>query len=268
MVVFTAVKKEELKRQLKGFLPEELKTIYEERRLRKKGVIVILFTSGKLVLQGKEEEVEQLAAELEKAKIGQREKELHFLQEKGWVIGSDEALKGDSFGGLIVAAVKADDNLRITLMELGVKDSKKMSDAEVLQMAEKIKQKVPCVIKSLTPEEYNQFQGNVTVLLNKLHEESAVELKPGKHIIDKYPGCNVGDLQTEKAESKYLEVAAASVLARAAGLAQLDYLSKEAGFTIPKGSTHVQFALEEMKKRNLNPRQFVKLHFSNVQKML
>lgn len=183
------------------------------------------------------------------------------------MIGSDEALKGDTFGGLVVAAVKADDKIREQLKELGVADSKTLSDKEVLYLADKIKKIAPCEIKSLLPEEYNTH-GKITLMLNQLHQEAAEFLKPGVHVVDKYPGCTVGRIREEKAESKYLEVAAASILARASALQQLDYLSSLAGFAIPKGSTHVQLALLELKHRKFDFWKFVKIDFNNVKEFL
>jgi len=265
MVVFTKVKKKEIEK-LKGFFEEEIKTVHEEARLRKSNVNLILYTSGKLLLQGKKEAVEKVAKQLEKIGL-KKVKEETFRKEQGKIIGSDETLKGDTFGGLVVAAVKADKKMRDKLLELGVADSKKLSDKEILFMAEKVRRLVECEIKSITPEEYNR-KSNVTDLLNKLHKDCADYLRPGKHVVDKYPGCNVGDLQVEKAESKYVEVAAASVLARAAALKQLSYLSMLAGFHIPKGSTHVKSALMELKERGLDFKKFVKVDFSNVKEFL
>ena len=266
MVVFEDVKKEGLQR-LKGFSPEKPATVYEELRLKKDGITLILYTSGKLLLQGKQDAVEKVASELEQKGIGERVKPESFRKEQGWVIGTDESLKGDTFGGLVVAGVKANDQLRQQLTELGVADSKTLDDKEILVMAEKIKRIVPCEVKSILPEEYNKTE-NVTVLLNKLHQECATYLFPGKHVVDKYPGCAVGDIQIEKAESKYAEVAAASVLARAAALRQLDFLSAQAGFRLPKGSMHVKLALFELKERRLDFSKFVKVGFQNVREFL
>lgn len=267
MAVFTHVKKEEIER-LKGWTKEETKTIYEELRLSKKGVTLIFYTSGKLLLQGRPGAVEEVADELEKRGIGQKVKPEKFRKEEGEIIGSDEALKGDTFGGIVVAAVKADDKIRSQLIEIGVADSKTFSDKEVLAMAEKIKRLVPCEIKSLLPEEYNKADGNVTALLNRLHQKVGNGLKPGQHIVDKYPGCRAGSLAVEKAESKYVEVAAASILARATGLKQLNFLSSLAGFPIPKGSSHVKLALHELQERKLDFKKFVKVGFGNVKEFL
>jgi len=269
MVVFKNVKREDLLK-LNGFNEEELKSVYEELRLvkgiGKRNVVLILYSSGKLLLQGDLREKEKLAEQLKKLGIGEEIKLPRFRAEKGLVIGSDESLKGDTFGGLVVAGVKADDEARKKLKELGVADSKKLSDKEILVMAEKIKKMVDCEIRNVFPEEYNKSK--MTVLLNRLHKECYDYLKPGKHVVDKYPGCRVGDMMVEKAEDKYVEVAAASVLAREAALKQLDSLSMKAGFHLPKGSTHVKLALHELNERGLDFEEFVKVGFNNVKEFL
>jgi ribonuclease HIII len=85
-----------------------------------------------------------------------------------------------------------------------------------------------------------------------------------KHVVDKYPGCKTGDVITEKAESKYIEVAAASIVARYFAIMQIEDLSRKAGFLLPFGSTHVDSALSKLKNSDLDPNEFVKFKFSNV----
>ena len=268
MVVFTNVKKSGIAKLItKGYKNDVPKTVHEQYRLKKGNVILILYNSGKLLLQGKEDAVEKVSAQLQKLKIGKEVSPEHFRKETGWMIGSDESLKCDTFGGLVAAAVKADDKVRKKLLELGVADSKKLADKEIMNMAEKIKKIAPSYIQSLLPEEYNHH-GKVTEMLNRMHAQCAKYLLPGKHVVDKYPGCSVGDIQETKAESKYVEVAAASVLARAAALKQLNYLSMKAGFAVPKGSTHVKDALQELKDRRFNLKEFVKVDFRNVAEFL
>ncbi len=266
MVVFKDVKKEDVHR-LKdiGMIASEPKTVYEVIRYVGKGVTAILYTSGKLFLQGKEDAVERIASKLKG--IGEEVKKIEFRKETGWIIGSDESIKGDTFGGLVVAGVKADDKIRSKLLELGVADSKILKDDEIIKLARDIKRLVPCEIWSIMPEEYNKSEG-LTVLLNKMHRKVAKGLGVGKHVVDKYPGCNAGDIMETKAEQKYIEVAAASILARSAGLEQFDYLSMQAGFELPKGSTHVKEALEKLKEKGFNLSKFVKMHFKNVTEYL
>ncbi len=186
------------------------------------------------------------------------------------IIGSDESLKGDTFGGLVVAAVKADETSREQLVSLGVVDSKKLSDRQIIRLAEKIRELCRYHVISLFPFDYNKRikQSGLTALLNALHRECYQQVKPGKHIVDEYPNCSVGDVITPKAESKYVEVAAASILARAAALQQIEELSQRAGFTIPLGSTHVREGLEQLRKKGLPFEEFVKVDFKNVQKFL
>ena len=268
MVVFLNVSPEAVSKLTKiGFKKEPIKTIYEQTRLKHGGVTAILYTSGKLLLQGNTAEINALAPKINKLKLGKEIKTEKLKKETGWIIGSDESLKGDTFGGVVVGAVKADLKGRQELAKIGVTDSKLLSDKEILPMADKIRQVVSCEVRSILPEEYN-VSGGITGILNHLHSECARYLAPGKHIVDKYPGCTIGDIREEKAESKYLEVAAASILARAAALKQLDYLSTQAGFALPKGSTHVAHALHELKERGLPFHKFVKMDFRNVSEFL
>ncbi|HLD79401.1 MAG TPA: hypothetical protein VJA18_02480, partial [Candidatus Nanoarchaeia archaeon] len=111
MAVFEKVSRQDLQK-MKGFSEEPIKTVYEEARLKKGEVTLILYSSGKLLLQGKLEAVEKAAQGLEQKKIGNRVKAESFRKETGWIIGTDESLKGDTFGGLVVAGVKANDGLR------------------------------------------------------------------------------------------------------------------------------------------------------------
>jgi len=265
MSVFTNVTEDNIALLLrKGYTMGTVKTQYEKFRLSKKGVALIHYNSGKLLLQGKEDKVEFIEDELKALKIGKESKKTDFKTEMGLVVGSDEALKGDTFGGIVVAAVQANESDRRKLIDLGVADSKLLKDTEVTSLAGKIKEFVSSKVIALSPEEYNFRNGNVTKLLNDLHGEVVKGMR-GKHVVDKYPGCKVGDIIETKAESHYVEVAAASILARAAGLDQLKNLSKKAGFEIPKGSTHVKEALELLKKKKLPFDKFVKLHFKNVE---
>ena len=201
-------------------------------------------------------------------------------------IGSDESLKGDTFGGIVVAAVLVDDEQKKKLESVGVMDSKKVTNEKIPLLAKQIRAICPyTTVKSLMPEEYNQYK--LTSLLNQLHAECAQVLKENHmkendysldpdednaatytHIVDEYPGWNVGDVAKTKAESLYIEVAAASILAREGALKQIVELSKKLGFDAPLGSTHVADALFKLKVSGKPPEYFVKMHFKNVQQAL
>lgn len=211
----------------------------------------------------KNQENEKILDDVQKKEITEKEKR---------IIGSDECLKGDSFGGIVVCAVYADNFIREKLIQLGVRDSKELTDDKIIPMAKKIMSIAKYHVENIYPSEFNRFE--LTPLLNRLHKlcyEKIIEKNsdggPAIHIVDKYPGCNVGDFMFEKAESKYVEVAAASIIARYFALMQIDDLSRIAGFNIPLGSTHVLPALLMLKKSGLDPNEFVKISFSNVRKV-
>lgn len=246
--------------KLKGYVEEKTKSPYEVKRVRNKDHLLILYTTGKLVVQG---ENSPYPYDIPKQKKSIASHEPIALEKS---IGSDETLKGDTFGGLIVVgSFFAQD-------EVIVSDSKSYSEKAIRQLASELLDKYPkrFVIKELTPQEYNQVYaqlGSQTSILNMYHKEIGSALQEefvATHVVDKYPGCNVGDIALTKAESHYTSVAAASIVARYKALQQFDELSKQAGFTLPKGSTHVKDALKELRERKLKVDEFCKIHFSTV----
>src|SRR3989338_8500741 len=72
-------------------------------------------------------------------------------------MGVDESGKGDYFGYLVIAAVIADDAAAAKLKELGVKDSKALSDSVVNKLATKIKKTCKFDIVRISPEKYNSL---------------------------------------------------------------------------------------------------------------
>lgn len=263
-----AKKEQVLLLKKEGFEEAAVKSPHEELRLHKGRITVTLYKTGTLLVQGNDKEIHQVNTLLEKINILPKEV-------SGLTIGSDESLKGDTFGGIVVAAVKADDKTRLKLTQAGVKDSKQVKDEDIPALAKKIRTLTEYEIVSLFPKDYNleitKYTG-VTFLLNKLHLKAYQclakhhpEKTAAKHIVDKYPGCTVGHIIETKADENHIEVAAASILAREEALKQLAALSKVAGFQLPKGSTHVTEALKKLKERKADLSFFAKVDFRNVQ---
>jgi len=244
--------------------------------------IVILFHSKKLLLQGKKDVVEEISKLI--SSLGYRqeikiEKEIvkkKFSKEIFIEIGSDESLKGDSFGGIVVAGVLVDEISKEKL-KLIVGDSKNYSDEKIKNLAIQIKNILSpskISVRNLSAEQYNSslLNNKVTVLLNNLHKYVQDELDKNnvgekKKITDKYPGCLVGDVIVEKAENKYVSVATASIIARNAAIMQFEKMSNELNFKVPKGSSHVTEALIKLKNMGKDPKKYVKLDFDNVKKI-
>ncbi len=250
-----------------GFKEVPVRNPYETKRYSGPCTVVV-YQTGTVCIQGRDREARETLELLEKGvPLDPR-----MMKDGRIIVGSDECLKGDTFGGLVVAAVKADETTRKTLRELGVQDSKKIHDKTVLDLAPKIRAVLTSrnyVVLEVFPREYNRYRSQ-TILLNRLHSRAIGLLgKTSVRVVDKYPGCSVGGARrVVKAERSYVEVAAASILAREAGLLQLETLSERAGFQVPKGSTRVAWAVKRLLSEGLDPRDFVKLHFRNVQKVL
>lgn len=271
-----------------GFHKEATKSPYELFRLTGP-CYIIYYTSKKLLLQGKSDSVFEISKLISSmgyrivktSESAEKNTEQKYIKiENDCIeIGSDEVFKGDTFGGIVVAAVLASEKERSELKHIGVVDSKELTDMMIQDIAQKIRAILPAdqiSVRNLYPKDYNEALKNssVTELLNKLHEYVQKDLDSknkfkidGKkliHVTDKFPGCRVGDIIEEKAESKYVTVAAASIIARNAALIQLETLSERLNYRIPKGSTHVSAALEFLKKSRKDPKEFVKVDFKNV----
>lgn len=173
-------------------------------------------------------------------------------------IGVDEAGKGDYFGYLVVAGVYCDLPTAVKLRDLGVKDSKRLSDNVVLELAKKISKICIHDIIRISPEKYNKLYGkfeNLNSMLAWGHarvmENILGEVKCEIIISDKFAeeellkkslfekGKKIKLIQQINAETDVV-VAAASVLARAEFLKSLRALGRQVGMVLPKGSAHVE----------------------------
>jgi len=177
-----------------------------------------------------------------------------FPTEKGH-IGTDESGKGDYFGPLVVAGVYVPDAQQEVLQELGVRDSKRISDNRVREMADLIRTGYKHSIVAIGPEKYNELYGklrNLNRLLAWAHaraiENILEEVECAQAITDQFgdklfvqnammkKGRNIELIQRPKAEED-MAVAAASILARAEFLKRLYFLSQDFKVEIPKGSS-------------------------------
>ncbi|MCK4221238.1 MAG: ribonuclease HIII, partial [Dehalococcoidia bacterium] len=83
-------------------------------------------------------------------------------------IGSDESGKGDYFGPLVIVAVLVNTVSAESLAQLGVKDSKRLSDKSVRELAGEIKTKCLHSVVAIGPRRYNELYskiGNLNRLL-------------------------------------------------------------------------------------------------------
>lgn len=224
---------------------------------KKQGVSCTLYKSGKLMVQGKLKE-EFITFYLEPEIL----KELSYTNRQVLVdmtprIGIDEAGKGDFFGPLCIAGVYASNEGIQKLLELGVRDSKRMKDSAIIPLASKIRSHFPHSIIRIHPLKYNELYEkfkNLNQLLAWGHATAIEELVQNTGcktvIIDQFANEHVVEnalkrkkLDLNLTQRHYGEedpvVAAASILARAAFVEGIDSLGKMIGTTLPKGASSI-----------------------------
>ena len=204
-------------------------------------------------------------------------------------IGIDESGKGDYFGPLVIAAVFVDATTQGELRLMQVRDSKKISDGRILEMAPDIKIICPHSVIAIGPPKYNELYAKIRnlnrllawghakaleTLLERVTCERAISDQFGNErlILNvlQEKGRKIVLEQRTKAESDFA-VAAASILARAEFLLRLKRLSSEVGTTLPKGaSPAVELAAKMIIKKHGQERlgSVAKLHFKTTNAVL
>jgi ribonuclease HIII len=179
-------------------------------------------------------------------------------------IGNDEAGKGDYFGPLVSAAVFVDRESAARLRQLGVRDSKLISDSRIRELADKVRQmpEVRHAVTAIYPRKYNDLyerfrkEGkNLNSLLAWGHARSIENLlsapankrTSAKYVVvDQFADKSYVEQRTRKAgipvhqrhkAEEDIAVAAASVLARDGFLQWLDKWSTRTQITLPKGAS-------------------------------
>lgn len=176
-------------------------------------------------------------------------------------IGTDESGKGDYFGPMVIAGVLIDSTTENALKELGVKDSKTLTDKRCKELAVKIRSLLPAKHQEIEilPERYNQLyeefkaEGkNLNHLLAWGHAraiESLLQKETCSHAIaDQFgdenyirsklmeKGKKLQLIQLPKGE-RYIAVAAASILARDKFLSRMENLRDTYRIELPKGAS-------------------------------
>lgn len=204
-------------------------------------------------------------------------------------IGIDESGKGDYFGPLVIAAVFVTPSTQQDLTLMQVRDSKKISDGRIVEMAPDIRLVCPHSIVAIGPQRYNELYAKIKNLnrllawgharaLENLLQEVDCDLAIADQFGDERlilnalqeKGKQIRLMQRPKAESD-LAVAAASILARAEFLQRLHKLSEGLNTTLPKGaSPAVELAGKMVIKKYGRERlgTVAKLHFKTTKQIL
>lgn len=206
-------------------------------------------------------------------------------------VGSDEVGTGDYYGPIVVtASFVSKDNIPF-LTELGVRDSKKLSDEQILKIVPKIIKKIPYKTIMLSNKEYNDNYGknmNMNKIKAVLHNKVLTEMvkdndydyivvdqfEPEKsyynHLSD-VPNPLKGITFITKAEDKCLSVAVSSLISRYIFIKEMDKLGDKYGIFLPKGANYY---VEDIGIKLVNKygekilHDIAKLNFSNTNRIL
>ncbi|MDR3330421.1 MAG: ribonuclease HIII [Mycoplasmataceae bacterium] len=212
-------------------------------------------------------------------------------------IGCDEVGVGDYFGGLITCAVYLEKSNENTLRAIGVRDSKDLTDIQMIMMFPKLIKLVKYACLVYSPEKYNELIGkfkNTHAIKTCMHDKTIKQLVKKENlsgdvsvVMDQYASretyysyfkkLNIDNpypitrFET-KAENKYLAVAAASIIARVAFLKQIEDLSKQAHTRLLLGSSNPKI-IGQAKQIYLNGgrpllNKFVKIDFATTKKVV
>lgn len=206
-------------------------------------------------------------------------------------VGSDEVGTGDYYGPIVVtASFVSKDNIPF-LTELGVRDSKKLSDEQILKIVPKIIKKIPYKTIMLSNKEYNDNYGkdmNMNKIKAVLHNKVLTEMVKDNDydyiVVDQFeteksyynhlsdvPNPLKGITFITKAEDKCLSVAVSSLISRYIFIKEMDKLGDKYGIFLPKGANYY---VEDVGIKLVNKygekilHDIAKLNFSNTDRIL
>jgi ribonuclease HIII len=256
-------------------------------------VNVAMYRSGKLVIQGKGT-TDFVQFYLEPCLLGEARLGYEHILDPTMLaerIGVDESGKGDYFGPLVVAGVYLDQAAAEKMIEIGVRDSKRISsDKRIDTLAREIRKASRWNVVPIGPAAYNRLHArmrNTNEILGWGHArviENLLELQPDcpRAVADQFGnqriieralmgrGKKIKLEQRHRAESD-LAVAAASILARDEFVRRLRKLGTEFNVELPKGaSAAVEQAAVELVRQHgpASLEKVAKTHFRTTQKIL
>ena len=265
--------------------------------------VVTLYQSGKAVFQGISADIDaNLWSQMEKnlnpnkkvdMKVASNEKKETKKNSKVYyanTIGSDEVGTGDYFGPIVVTASYVTKENIPFLESLSIKDSKKLTDEQILKITPQIIKKIPYYTMTLSNKEYNQRHSkyNMNAMKAILHNKALLEMtkqyKQYDYIVvdqfaEKYVYYNylkqVPNVQRNitfitKAEDQCLSVACSAIISRYIFIKEFDKLSKKYNHTLPKGAGSIvdEVGAKLVKEYGIDVlNEIAKTNFKNTEKI-
>lgn len=263
--------------------------------------VVTLYESGKVVFQGKDadlasdfwiatEKMENKNLVVNNSDKKDKKKDIYVDPKifNSNSIGSDEVGTGDFFGPIVVTGTFVKKEDIPFLKELGVTDSKKMTDEKILTIVPEIIKKIPYTTFILDNKKYNESKDiNMNKMKAILHNKVLLELtrkyKADYVIVDEFAKektyySYLNDASSvvknitflTKGETKSLSVACASVISRYIFIKEFSKLSENLGILLPKGASSKvdEVAIKIVNKYGFDKLyEVAKMNFKNVEKI-
>lgn len=266
--------------------------------------IVTLYESGKAMFQGvsadieagmwesigKDKDKDNIDYFIDKENISEVKEEKSIPMDISSV-GSDEVGTGDYFGPIVVTATCVSKEDIPFLTELGVRDSKKLSDEQILKIVPKIIKRIKYKTIMLSNKEYNEKYGKnmnmnkiKAILHNKVLSEMVKDNVYDYIVVDQFepessyykhlsevPSPLKGITFITKAEDKCLSVACASLISRYIFVKEFDRLGDKYGIFLPKGANYYveDIGIKLVSKYGIDIlKDVAKLNFSNTDRIL
>ena len=269
--------------------------------------VVTLYESGKAVFQGISADIDaNMWKEMERhlnptKKIEmtnstekKKEKKEVYIDPKIYnstSIGSDEVGTGDYFGPIVVTSAYVKKENIPFLEELGVKDSKKLTDEKILEIVPKLIKVIPYSSVVLSNKEYNEkYSEDINmnklkaILNNKVlgnmvkngyeYDYIVVDEFAQKYVYFNYLKSSNDVVRNitflTKGEDKCLSVACASLISRYIFIKEFAKISENVGMLLPKGASTLvdEKGVEIVKKYGFDKlKEIAKLNFKNTTKI-
>ena len=270
--------------------------------------VVTLYESGKAVFQGISADIsanmwierERRLNPLKKVEVTnsenkEKKKDEIIIDPKVYnssSIGSDEVGTGDYFGPIVVTAAYVKKEDIPYLEELGVKDSKKLTDDQIIKIVPSLLKKIKYESLILTNKEYNERyndNNNMNKLKAVLHNKVLFKLRSEVEsydyiVVDEFakpyvyysylkdsPNVVRNITFMTKGETKSLAVACASLISRYIFIQEFDKLGEKLDMFLPKGASNLvdEAGIKIVQKHGANIlKDIAKYNFKNTEKIL
>ncbi|WP_407411850.1 ribonuclease HII [Methanobrevibacter sp.] len=158
------------------------------------------------------------------------------------ILGIDEAGRGSVLGPMVIAGVIVPEKMEKVLERMGVKDSKRLAPHRRTILSRKLKKMFEYEVVVISAREIDEMRAdgiNLNEIEKNAMESILIKMNPEKAIVDavdvkaerfqenlrKDTGVNV--IAEHKADDKYIEVSAASIIAKAERDKQIEEINKD-----------------------------------------